>query len=77
MNDWNIKRSVVRLQDEVNTALDIAVDENGYEELLTKNPLQLAIDLCDDDEDFEEIIPEYLVPFIVHWQQKRWLTSDE
>lgn len=42
------------LQDTVNEALDVAIHENGYTELLKQSHEQVAVDLCTNFQPLEE-----------------------
>lgn len=56
-------------------ALDTAVDENGYDELLTNRPEAVAVDLASYDAEIEaskdwQHVQE-LVPVVREWQTLR------
>lgn len=58
-------------QQMVTESLNIAIDENGYDEMLSWPPERIAEELCDYDADFAEAKPGDLIPFIVTYLEKR------
>lgn len=58
-------------QQMVTDSLNIAIDENGYDEMLTWTPERIADELCDYDADFEHAKPGDLIPFIVNYLETR------
>ncbi len=71
-------------QEAVSASLNVAVDQNGYTELLHWPAEHVAIDLADHDVDFEGVDTDVLIPFITAWQESKMgpkppteLTSDE
>jgi hypothetical protein len=59
------------LQEMLDDILDIALDENGYSELLDWTQEQVATDLCDYCPDLEGQDTERLLPHIKDWQERR------
>jgi len=51
--------------------LNVAVDENGYTELLEWEPEQVAIDLCTYCPELDQIDPLELTALVADWQSKR------
>jgi hypothetical protein len=58
-------------QESVSAALDVAVDQNGYVELINDPSEEVATDLADRDVDFEGVETDVLVPFVRAWQESR------
>lgn len=56
---------------DVKASLDIAVDENGYQELVTMSPYEVAVDLCDFDKTFENEDVASVVHHVERWQKER------
>jgi len=55
----------------VTESLNNAVDENGFDDILTWPPEQIADDLCNYDADFNDVPPGDLIPFIVNYLEQR------
>ena len=63
------------LQVAVDRNLDVAVDENGYRELLHEPAEIVATDLCECSQEFEDMVEgtsfEELVACVAVWQKRR------
>lgn len=55
----------------VTESLDIAIDENGFDDILQWTPEQIADDLCSYDSSFEGVPPGEIIPFIMTYLEKR------
>lgn len=57
----------------IRRALETAVVENGYIEMLQEPPGKVAADMVEHDADLEIflLVPGLLVPYIEEWQQER------
>lgn len=57
-------------QEQVDEALDTAAKENGYEEIATWGPGELAMDLIERCAPFEDARPSSIIPLIRDWQKR-------
>ena len=60
----------VALQKRVDEALETAVKENEYKELVTWDAIRVANDLVEHNIEFENYSPAFLRPFVWDWQQR-------
>lgn len=63
------------LQDRVNAALDAAVFENGYRELMTQTPFEVAVDLCDYSPEVEDEDVKAVTACVKDYQ--KWFEENE
>lgn len=61
----------MELQALVDRNLDVAVQENGYAELVTKSPEDVAIDLCSYSQEVEDADVDDVVACVSAWQAKQ------
>lgn len=54
----------IDLQDQIERALNIAIHENQYLEMLSWDPETIAKDLVEYDEGFSTYQPDQLVPYV-------------
>lgn len=59
------------LQQKVDAALNTAVDENGYTNIVTWEAIALAMELVDVNETFEDYRPSALVKYVRSWQERK------
>lgn len=71
------EEDVDRVYNAIRAGCNTAVDENGYTELLTMDPEQLAIDVMDYDYEVEQLVLalgleiEDVKPLAERWQRER------
>lgn len=58
------------VQQKVDQALDTAVKENEYKELVTWDAIRVADDLIEHNAEFGDYSPARLRPFVWDWQQR-------
>lgn len=61
------------MRDQVFAAMERAA-ENQYEER-SSDPVQIAIEICDQDVEFEGIEPESIAPHVLAWQRTKLYPS--
>jgi hypothetical protein len=62
------------LEQQVHEALDNAKD-SGYTVFLAGSAYEIACDMIDCSDQFEDHLPDTLVPFVQSWQSKQGATS--
>ena len=66
-----------RVYELLKRSTNVAIDENGYDELLTMEPVQAAIDVMTYDAEMEALVeeldlaPEDLVPLVERYRSER------
>lgn len=58
------------LQQKVDAALDRAVQENGYTNIVTWDAISLAVDLVDCNEEFNDYVPSSLLQYTRSWRDR-------